>query len=116
MRLSAYAFLLMGHLAIVAGVVSPFDKVTQDMKAMKETLDSIQASLITSVSLIQGETTKCYRPSCFPHLSRNCHADFGLAIMWRGGGRKGKLAKVGPALQFLDVPLSAPHFTLACHH
>ena len=60
MRLSAYAFLLMGHLAIVAGVVSPLDKVTQDMKAMKETLDSIQASLITSVSLLQGERTKCF--------------------------------------------------------
>ena len=57
MRLSAYALLLMGHLAIVAGVVSPLDKVTQDMKAMKETLDSIQASLITSVSLLQGEMT-----------------------------------------------------------
>ena len=58
MRLSACALLLMGHLAIVAGVVSPLDKVTQDMKAMKETLDSIQASLITSVSLLQGEPTK----------------------------------------------------------
>ena len=58
MSLSACALLLMGHLAIVAGVVSPLDKVTQDMKAMKETLDSIQASLITSVSLLQGEPTK----------------------------------------------------------
>ena len=60
MRLSALALLLIGHLAIVAGVVSPLDKVTQDMKAMKETLDSIQASLITSVSLLQGERTKCF--------------------------------------------------------
>ena len=58
MRLSALALLLIGHLAIVAGVVSPLDKVTQDMKAMKETLDSIQASLITSVSLLQGELSK----------------------------------------------------------
>ena len=81
MRLSACALLLMGHLAIVAGVVSPLDKVTQDMKAMKETLDSIQASLITSVSLIQGELTKCYPPSGFSPLLRTCHADFGLAIM-----------------------------------
>ena len=92
MRLSAFALLLMGHLAIVAGVVSPLDKVTQDMKAMKETLDSIQASLITSVSLIQGEVTKCYPSSCFSRLLRTCHAEFGLAIMCRGGGRKGKLA------------------------
>ena len=55
MRLSALALLLLRHLVIVAGVVSPLDKVTQDMKVMKETLDSIQASLITSVSLLQGE-------------------------------------------------------------
>ena len=68
MRLSALALLQIGHLAIVAGVVSPLDKVTQDMKAMKETLDSIQASLITSVSLLQGELTKCYPPPCFPRL------------------------------------------------
>ena len=31
----------------VEAVVSPLDKVTQDMQAMKETLDSIQASLVT---------------------------------------------------------------------
>lgn len=55
MRPSALALLLLRHLVIVAGVVSPLDKVTQDMKVMKETLDSIQASLITSVSLLQGE-------------------------------------------------------------
>ena len=46
---------MLRHLVIVAGVVSPLDKVTQDMKVMKETLDSIQASLITSVSRLQGE-------------------------------------------------------------
>ena len=55
MRLSILVLLLLRHLVIVAGVVSPLDKVTQDMKVMKETLDSIQASLITSVSLLQGE-------------------------------------------------------------
>lgn len=55
MRLSVLALLMLRHLVIVAGVVSPLDKVTQDMKVMKETLDSIQASLITSVSLLQGE-------------------------------------------------------------
>ena len=55
MRPSVLALLLLRHLVIVAGVVSPLDKVTQDMKVMKETLDSIQASLITSVSLLQGE-------------------------------------------------------------
>ena len=101
MRLSALALLLIGHLAIVAGVVSPLDKVTQDMKAMKETLDSIQASLITSVSLLQGELSKRLMSLTdhvihytgaflFYKLLRTCHADYGLAIMWRG--RKGKLA------------------------
>ena len=55
MRLSVLALLMLRHLVIVAGVVSPLDKVTQDMKVMKETLDSIQASLITSVSLLQGD-------------------------------------------------------------
>ena len=55
MRPSVLALLLLRHLVIAAGVVSPLDKVTQDMKVMKETLDSIQASLITSVSLLQGE-------------------------------------------------------------
>ena len=79
MRLSTPALLLIGHLAIVAGVVSPLDKVTQDMKAMKETLDSIQASLITSVSLLQGERTKCFG-AFLPHLSELLrtffHADF----------------------------------------
>ena len=38
----------------VEGVVSPLDKVTQDLKEMKQTMNSVQASLITSVSLIQG--------------------------------------------------------------
>ena len=50
----ALTLLLTSTTAMVAGVVSPLDKVTQDMKAMKDTLDSIQASLITSVSLLQG--------------------------------------------------------------
>ena len=63
MRLSALALLLIGHLAIVAGVVSPLDKVTQDMKAMKETLDSIQASLITSVSLLPVSYTHLTLPT-----------------------------------------------------
>ena len=38
----------------VEGVVSPLDKVTQELKEMKQTMTSVQASLITSVSLIQG--------------------------------------------------------------
>ena len=37
-----------------AGVVSPLDRVEQELQAMKETVNSVQASLITSVSLIQG--------------------------------------------------------------
>ena len=47
----------------VAGVLSPLDKVTQDMRGMKETLDSIQASLITSVSMLQGEECE-HTPRC----------------------------------------------------
>ena len=39
----------------VVAVVSPLDEVTQELKTVKETLDSVQASLITSVSLIQGK-------------------------------------------------------------
>ena len=38
----------------VEAVVSPLDKVTQELKEMKQTMNSVQASLITSVSLIQG--------------------------------------------------------------
>jgi len=53
----ALTLLLTCSAAMVAGVVSPLDKVTQDMKAMKDTLDSIQASLITSVSLLQDQLT-----------------------------------------------------------
>ena len=80
MRLSTPALLLIGHLAIVAGVVSPLDKVTQDMKAMKETLDSIQASLITSVSLLQGERTKCFG-AFVPHLSELLRTFFHLGLL-----------------------------------
>lgn len=36
-------------------VVSPLDKVSQELKEMKETVHSVQASLITSVSLIQDQ-------------------------------------------------------------
>ena len=39
----------------MVAVVSPLDEVTQELKTVKETLDSVQASLITSVSLIQGK-------------------------------------------------------------
>jgi len=41
--------------SFVYGVVSPLDKVTEDLKEMKETINSVQASLITSVSLIQDQ-------------------------------------------------------------
>lgn len=36
-------------------VVSPLDKVTEELKVMQETVNSVQASLITSVSLIQDQ-------------------------------------------------------------
>ena len=48
----------------VEAVVSPLDKVTMDMQAMKETLDSIQASLVTSVSLLQGELSLTLIQEC----------------------------------------------------
>ena len=38
----------------VEGVVSPLDLVTRELQDMKDTVTSVQASLITSVSLIQG--------------------------------------------------------------
>ena len=43
------------HCWSLVGVVSPLDKVTEELKVMKETVNSIQASLITSVALIQGK-------------------------------------------------------------
>lgn len=42
--------------SLVLGVVSPLDLVTQELHDMKGTVNSVQASLITSVSLIQGNT------------------------------------------------------------
>ena len=38
----------------VYAVVSPLDKVSEELKDMKDTVNSVQASLIGSVSLIQG--------------------------------------------------------------
>ena len=46
------------------GVVSPLDKVTQELKEMKQTMNSVQASLITSVSLIQGTSDFRKREKC----------------------------------------------------
>ena len=57
MRLVSVTLLLMLRYQEVVMVVSPLDKVTQDLEEMKETVNSIQESLITSVSLIQGKLT-----------------------------------------------------------
>ena len=57
MRLVSVTLLLMLRHQEVVMVVSPLDKVTQDLEEMKETVSSIQESLITSVSLIQGKLT-----------------------------------------------------------
>ena len=66
---SGWLVMLLGlTLARVEGVVSPLDKVTQELKEMKETMNSVQASLITSVSLIQGGK---YR---FSPFSLNIHS------------------------------------------
>ena len=58
MRCHMVLVLLGPVLVRVEGVVSPLDKVTQELKEMKQTMTSVQASLITSVSLIQGIQTK----------------------------------------------------------
>eukprot|EP00092_Neocalanus_flemingeri_P027836 GFUD01030219.1.p1 GENE.GFUD01030219.1~~GFUD01030219.1.p1 ORF type:complete len:765 (-),score=159.24 GFUD01030219.1:331-2625(-) len=47
--------LLVYRCSSVFGVVSPLDKVTEELKEMKDTVNSVQASLITSVSLIQDQ-------------------------------------------------------------
>jgi len=47
--------LILSMISRVESVVSPLDKVTQEIKEMKETVNSVQASLITSVSLIQDQ-------------------------------------------------------------
>ena len=48
---------LVNLLHLVMGVGSPLDKVAQELAMMQETMSSVQESLITSVSLIQGETS-----------------------------------------------------------
>ena len=42
------------NLVAAEAVVSPLEKVTEELKEMQETVSSVQASLIASVSLIQG--------------------------------------------------------------
>ena len=50
----AVLLVLSCHTEQVEGVVSPLDLVTRELQDMKDTVTSVQASLITSVSLIQG--------------------------------------------------------------
>ena len=50
----AVLLVLSCHTRQVEGVVSPLDPVTRELQDMKDTVTSVQASLITSVSLIQG--------------------------------------------------------------
>ena len=50
--------LLVHHCSNVDGVVSPLDNVSAEIRILKETVNSVQASLITSVSLIQGKARK----------------------------------------------------------
>lgn len=45
----------MCQVGMVVAVVSPLDLVTQELQDMRETVNSVQASLITSVSLIQDQ-------------------------------------------------------------
>ena len=54
MKLSIPASLLLYQVGLVVSVVSPLELVTQELQEMKETVNSVQGSLITSVSLIQG--------------------------------------------------------------
>ena len=53
-RLSIYFLLLCSQALSTSAVVSPLEKVTEELKEMQETVSSVQASLISSVSLIQG--------------------------------------------------------------
>ena len=47
--------LFLGSKVVAAqAVVSPLEKVTEELREMQETVSSVQASLIASVSLIQG--------------------------------------------------------------
>ena len=54
MKLSIPAGLLLYQVGLVVSVVSPLELVSQELQEMKETVNSVQGSLITSVSLIQG--------------------------------------------------------------
>lgn len=70
MRCHMVLVLLGPVLVRVEGVVSPLDKVTQELKEMKQTMTSVQASLITSVSLIQGIQTKALKSLPSPRRSQ----------------------------------------------
>ena len=65
--------------SFVYGVVSPLDKVTEDLKEMKETINSVQASLITSVSLIQGKMQNRHRFVSQISLKSLCHIRHNLS-------------------------------------
>ena len=54
MKLRIPASLLLYQVGLVVSVVSPLELVSQQLQEMKETVNSVQGSLITSVSLIQG--------------------------------------------------------------
>ena len=53
-RLLISILLVTNQLLSTQAVVSPLEKVTEELKEMQETVSSVQASLIASVSLIQG--------------------------------------------------------------
>ena len=54
MKIKIPAWLLLYQVGLVVSVVSPLELVSQELQDMKETVNSVQGSLITSVSLIQG--------------------------------------------------------------
>ena len=54
MKIKIPASLVLYQVGLVASVVSPLELVSQELQEMKETVNSVQGSLITSVSLIQG--------------------------------------------------------------
>ena len=55
MKIKISAWLVLYQVGLVVSVVSPLELVSQELQEMKETVNSVQGSLITSVSLIQGE-------------------------------------------------------------
>jgi len=58
LRLCLHLIICTFNLLDVQAVVSPLDKVTEELRIMKETVSTVQASLVTSVSLLQDQLSE----------------------------------------------------------